>query len=320
MVEKRSGGKFWRFAVKAAISLVLLWIPLRHVAVGAVFAQIAIIDRAGLILALFALAFASFVAALRWSTILSALLTPRSLSITYPLSLIGIFFGQALPAGIGGDVVRAWLARRTGMTTRVAISSIVGDRLTGFLAILIIVTAELPQLDRLLTSRALFYGLLVVLACGYGGIAAVMYLDKLPALLHRFRVVQHLAGISADLRTAIFSPAGIVVLLLGAIVQLCNVVAVFALTLGLHLPASFTSCLLIVPFANVLQTVPISVAGWGVRESFFVAAFGMIGVAAPSALAVSVIFGLLVLVNSLPGGVLWLMQGSPTTAKLPDAL
>lgn len=320
MVEKRSGGTLLRFAVKAAISLILLWIPLRHVALGAVLAQIATIDRTPLIIALLALALASFVAAIRWSTILGALLTPRSLSVTYPLSLIGVFFGQALPAGIGGDVVRAWLARRTGMTTRVAVSSIVGDRLTGFLAILVIVTAELPQLDLLLASPPIFYGLLAVLACGYGGIVVAMYLDKVPAFLHRFRIVQGLAGVAADLRTAVFSPLGIVVLFLGATVQLCNVVAVYALARGLHLPATFMSCLLIVPFANVLQTVPISVAGWGVRESFFVAAFGLIGVAAPSALAVSVIFGLLVLINSLPGGVLWLMQGSVTTTKLPDAL
>ncbi len=82
------------------------------------------------------------------------------------------------------------------------------------------------------------------------------------------------------------------------------------LIVGVHVSASFASTLLIVPLSNILQSLPISIAGWGVRESFFVAAYGSVGVAAPPAVAVSVIFGLLVIVSSLPGGVLWLFQGA----------
>jgi glycosyltransferase 2 family protein len=59
------------------------------------------------------------------------------------------------------------------------------------------------------------------------------------------------------------------------------------------------------PLSNLVQAVPISIAGWGVREGFFVAAFGLTGVAAPHALAVSILFGLINLLISLPGGAVW---------------
>src|SRR5579872_6074440 len=140
----------WPFVLKAGVSISLLWLTLRHVALQAVVTQMGQVDRGALIMALLTLFAATFIAAIRWAVILQALGNPRGPRITYPLSLIGLFFGQALPAGVGGDVIRAWFACKTGLSTRTAISSILGDRLTGFLAILIIVTVELPSLHAVL--------------------------------------------------------------------------------------------------------------------------------------------------------------------------
>jgi glycosyltransferase 2 family protein len=319
MAQRRS---VWNFGAKAAVSLVLLWLPLRHVALDTVLIQIAAVDWKTLLGAFLILAATTLAVAQRWSVILRALGMPRGLGLTYPLTLIGLFFGQALPAGVGGDVVRVWLGHKAGLTIPVLISSVLGDRLAGLFAILLIVTVELVEVHRLSPDPALFYGLCVVLAAFYAGFAVVLVLDRLPAPLRRFRIVRGLARISADLRVILFSShAAITVLSLGAIIQLGNVLAVFALAQGLNLTVGIESCLLIVPLANILQSLPISIAGWGVRESFFVAAFGMIGVTAPQAIAVSVIFGLLIVASSLPGGVLWLVVriGVPIE-KLSDAV
>lgn len=310
----------WPFILKAGVSLVLLWLTLRHVALSAVQAEIASVDRLALVGSLLILAVATLIAAMRWSVILGALGMPRGPGMTYPVTLIGLFFGQALPAGVGGDVVRAWLGCKTGLTARTAISSILGDRLSGFLAILLIITIQLPKIKMVLPHSLMFDGLVFVLVGSYAAIIVVMALDKLPTAWRRFRVFRGLAGLSDDLRAALFSRAGVLVLLCGAVVQLANVFAVFVLAQGLHLQqAGLLGCLLVVPLANIAQSVPISVAGWGVRESFFVTAFGVVGVAAPEALAVSIVFGLLVIVSSLPGGVLWLLQGAGSPTKLREA-
>ena len=304
--------------MKASVSAILLWLTLRHVALAEVAAQISTIDRTALFVALLVLLAATMVAALRWSIILSALGQPRGPGVTYPLSLIGLFFGQALPAGIGGDVVRVWLACKTGLTPRIAISSVLGDRLTGFFAILLIVTAELPRAYRVL-PKVMFEGLAVMLFATYAAFVVVMLVDKLPASLLRVRLFGEPAKISADLRKTLLSPAGLLVLLCGAIVQLANVLAILALAKGFHIQqAGLQNCLLVVPLANIAQSVPVSVAGWGVREGFFVAAFGVVGVTPSEALAVSIVFGVLVIVSSLPGGVLWLLQGTGSPRKVRE--
>ena len=57
----------------------------------------------------------------------------------------------------------------------------------------------------------------------------------------------------------------------------------------------------------LFTTLPISIAGWGVREGVMVAAFAFVGVLEGDAFVVSVLFGLLHIIFSIPGGWLWLI-------------
>jgi len=54
------------------------------------------------------------------------------------------------------------------------------------------------------------------------------------------------------------------------------------------------------------QVLPISVGGWGVREAAAVALLAMAGVDAASALLVSITFGVLIFLATLPGILFWL--------------
>jgi hypothetical protein len=64
--------------------------------------------------------------------------------------------------------------------------------------------------------------------------------------------------------------------------------------------------MMIVPPVTLLQLVPISLAGWGVREAALVVALGWFGVPAEAALAISVLVGLCLILVGLPGGLIWL--------------
>jgi hypothetical protein len=80
---------------------------------------------------------------------------------------------------------------------------------------------------------------------------------------------------------------------------------------ALALDVSLLDCLLLIPPIVMLTMLPISIAGWGVRESAMVVGFGFLGVAAPDALALSVAFGLVQIAVGLPGGAVWLAQRRP---------
>jgi len=54
------------------------------------------------------------------------------------------------------------------------------------------------------------------------------------------------------------------------------------------------------------QVLPISVGGWGVREAAAVTLLAMTGIDATSALLVSIMFGILIFLATLPGVLFWL--------------
>jgi ABC-type Fe3+ transport system permease subunit len=53
--------------------------------------------------------------------------------------------------------------------------------------------------------------------------------------------------------------------------------------------------------AMLASAIPISVAGWGVREGALIVLFGAYGVAADKTFTISVLFGACMVVASLPG-------------------
>jgi len=69
---------------------------------------------------------------------------------------------------------------------------------------------------------------------------------------------------------------------------------------------SFFRALQVTPIILSSMVLPLSVAGWGVREAAAAAVFAALGLSAGSGMAVSVSFGLIGLVASLPGAIVWL--------------
>jgi len=65
---------------------------------------------------------------------------------------------------------------------------------------------------------------------------------------------------------------------------------------------------MVVPPVAFIQLLPVSLAGWGVREMALVVALGSFGVPAEAALAISVMMGFCLILIGLPGGLIWLAK------------
>jgi hypothetical protein len=76
---------------------------------------------------------------------------------------------------------------------------------------------------------------------------------------------------------------------------------VYAFARELRIDLTLLDCFALCPPIFLLAALPISIAGWGVRESGMVVALGYAGVSPEGALVVSVMLGMTVLVGSLPG-------------------
>lgn len=305
-MEKKSQlrGTLFRLAVSALLIVLLL----RGGRLQALIAHIRTVDRTALIGAASCYALLALPAALRWSIVVHAMGHTLKFRRALPIVLIGYFFNLTLISSVGGDGVRMWRAYRAGLPGPVAASSVIIERLAQVFAHLLIVAASIPLLFDLVPDAFLRAAVVSLLAIGLVGFAVLMTLDRLPAPLRRFRILGASAQFAKDLRRILLKPAtAIPTVLLGFVNQITVVIVVAMLAAGLRLPVGFADCLIIVPSAMLLTAIPVSIAGWGVREGAFVAGFSYVGLGATDALTLSVLFGLLNLAVRLPGVLVWLL-------------
>ncbi len=127
--------------------------------------------------------------------------------------------------------------------------------------------------------------------------------------LAKFRVGRFVAQIVADMLFLARRPsdsAKIILLSIGA--QISAFVVVWLILRDLGAEVSFVGVLMVTPVVVLLLVLPISIAGWGLREGLFVIGFGLFNVPEDIALATSIVFGLITLAEGLIGGVFWIFQ------------
>jgi uncharacterized membrane protein YbhN (UPF0104 family) len=284
-----------------------LWALLAHADLSRAKELLAHVSFPLLAAGLAALLATSPFSALRWHIVLRAETPSPGPWTLLKIVLVGLFFNQALPSGVGGDAIRAWRCHRLGIGVAAAIRSLVLDRVSGYVVTVVLFAAGLPVLLRVLPDARQRYGVVVLLAAALCGLLALFVIDYLPPRLLRFRLIAELAVLSRVGRRLFARPAwsGAVVGLAVATVGLT--VLAFMLvadSLGINLP--FISWIVIVPPVTLIQLVPVSLAGWGVRELGFVVVLAGFGIPAEAALAASLLVGLCMLVVGLPGGLVWL--------------
>jgi uncharacterized membrane protein YbhN (UPF0104 family) len=284
---------------------------------GEVIAGMSLLPLLG---ALAALTAAIPVNALRWHLIIAAQhRSPRPRALL-KLLLVGLFFNQVLPSGIGGDAVRAWRCRRLGIEPSVAIRSVILDRVAGYVVILALYIATLPVLYHILTDDRERHAALWVAAVSVCGLAMFALVDRLPARALRARAMAQIAVLSREGRQLLLGPYCGAMLALSAATVGLTVLGCALVGQSLGLGLSIGSWTVILPAITMLQLIPVSFAGWGVRELGLVVLLGAFGVPAEPALATSIVLGVCLVIVALPGGLIWLtdwdLPASPVTADL----
>jgi len=296
------------FAFKFAVSAILLWLLARGIDVNAVGRQIAGADPLWLIVAVLLAAAVIPMAAVRWRMVSEAIGAPLSIRDTMSITTIGWFFNQTLPSTIGGDAVRVYLAYRTGITKTSAVHSILLDRLTGLFVVLGLATLFLAPLLAGLTAEFQKWFLIAFIAAGYGGYVVLFAVSgKYARRLDSIGLGRLVRALSRDARVTLLtlSPGGII-LVISVVLQIVQIFSVYIIAVALGLEIGFTAIMVALPAVLLITSLPVSLAGWGVREQSMVLALGAMGVGATDALAISVLLGLSWIVIGVPGALVWL--------------
>lgn len=214
------------------------------------------------------------------------------------LFLIGMFVNQTLSSTIGGDALRIWRLRATGLPLATGMEGVLLERMTGLVTLSALAAAALP-----FASGAPAWALAALAAAGAGLALCAVLAERLSR-----RVGGRLADVARNARHVLASAQALPMLAAALAIHLLGGLATWLVAQALGLDLALLPCLVLVPPALLLATLPISFGGWGVREGALIVALALVGVPAADALAVSVGFGLLVTVAGLPGGVVWLVS------------
>lgn len=235
-------------------------------------------------------------------------------------TFVGLFFGNFLPTNVGGDLVRGYgLARHTLLPAETAISVLV-DRMLGLIAF-VFVAVVMALLVVYTAGQVALWEVAVVAAVALlalSGIFAVMLSDRLRGQLGRLFNTSLLSGLaplyerlssalSAYRRSYGALAAGfcisLLVLTIGSVVN-------YLISLALGGGISLLHIFLFTPLITFVLLIPISIGGIGLNQSAYVFFFNLVGVPEQKSLAMSLIMQAIIIISSLPGGILWWRERS----------
>lgn len=247
----------------------------------------------------------------RWVVLLRAAGQPIATKSAAWIHLVSSFVGAFLPAGIGGDIARAYTLSQRTSQGGAAIASVAADRLAGLASIVLVgLFGALTWRDESQVRGVLVAGcILCIAAC-----VAVLWADTwiravLPAAARTTRVgIRSLryADALAIYRGHLRALSLVLVLSVG--VQLLRILQAYLLGSGIGIDVPFSYYLVFMPIGLIALLLPISISGFGAPQGIIVWLLHPQGVPDADAFALSTLIVLSGIVANLPGAILYLRE------------
>lgn len=238
--------------------------------------------------------------ALRWRITAGALgqsLSARQAIAEYYLSQL---VNLTLPFGVLGDAGRAVRMRHQAGMIRAG-QAVMIERMSGQIALLAVMMAgfaALPLIEAAVPIPSWVRH--VVLSVGLGAAGIVL----------GFAAARHVPGLTSRASRGFLMASGRALLArdlwhrqigLSLLVVACNLATVAYCARATGTDLGLVATVTLVPVMLLAMVLPISVAGWGLREGAAAALWPIVGATAAAGVAASIAFGLVILVSSLPG-------------------
>ena len=293
--------------IRLAVTVVLLLLIGHNVDLEESLASVAMLSPGTVLLALALQLASNSVAGLRWYLIMRRIGSRQSALFFLQSYFKGAFFNQGLPTSIGGDAVRIMDCTASGHTALDGFSGVFIDRFVGLAGLLLLNICAL-LFNRTILPARVYFPLLAILGLLFAVLVALFYVRRIP-LFMRHRWLGFIGQLSTRYHQVYATPGSVVLQLgLSVLIHLLAMTAFSVLGVSVGLDYPLTTYLVLVPPVVLLTILPISLAGWGVREGAMIGFFLLIGADHARVLTFSVLYGLLALASSLPGLAVYLIQ------------
>jgi glycosyltransferase 2 family protein len=312
---------FLIFTTRVLVSLALLYLALRGINFAGIQARLSQIKLLWIGLAVLIAIFQILLGAFRWREISILCHAPLTDLQAFRYNMIGAFFNQTLPSSIGGDAVRLWLVNRTGAGWRAATYSILTDRAVGLIALALIIVGSLPWSYGMIADSHGRLALVFIDFAALAGGLGFLVLGRLPwPWLKRWWPTRHVRACSVVANQVIFNrKTGPKIAVLSLTIHVLAVMIAWCAVRSIEAPADFEQLFMLTPPIMLITMVPISIAGWGVREATMMVAFGYAGLAPADGTMVSILFGAVYFIVGALGGLVWIFSAEKTSGSLEVA-
>ncbi|MDP8923917.1 MAG: flippase-like domain-containing protein [Chloroflexota bacterium] len=306
-------GQLLKIGVTLGLSAYVLW----KVGLGDSIATLGTATWGWVALAACSALFAMVLNVRRWQMMLAGQGGAAPMPTLIRLYLVAMFFNNVLPSRFGGDVVRAYGASIRLTTKTRSAAAVIMDRLIGAISVLllgVIAVTLNPTVVPLQLGELLVAGLVV-------GVAVVgLLLARSPRLGSAWGLLAHVERVPLVGRKirprveaageAIRSYAHRRPLIAGAlavsmVANGLSIVNIYLYSLAVGADITLAQAAVVTPVVLAVALLPISLNGLGTTELTFVLLFGAMGVPAEVALAIGILRRLVLLGQSLIGGVLY---------------
>ena len=274
-------------AIKGLVSIALLALLLSRTDAARLWMQFQAASPVWLAAALGLYLVAMLGATWRWALLVEAQgidVPRRALFSSY---LVATFFNNFLPSNIGGDVIRIRDTGRQAQSKTLAATVVLIDRGIGLFALVLVAAVGASAVSTpgrgavpvpaswLWLGLAIGAGICAPIVMAPAGIARLLQPLR---VLHPEWVEERIARVTQALYRFRSRPAALVGCFGGAVaVQAVLVVFYAAVARSLAIPIPLAHLAVLVPVSFVVQMLPVSMNGLGVREAVFSVYFARLG-------------------------------------------
>jgi uncharacterized membrane protein YbhN (UPF0104 family) len=308
--------------LKVVVSVGLLFYFFTRIHIERFFQTFKTADLSYIVVALVVYLLSQFVSALRWIVLARPLGFKTPLKVLVNYYLVGMFFNLFAPGTVGGDVTRIYylarggeenLNKRLGGATMHAAVSVFIDRVIG-MAVLVWLGALglflFPEYAVPAPVRHLTYALAGAFIIA--GILLPFARRVLPADGHPLVVKLRVAVRTYQAHWQAIPQA--ILLSFGVHLVQAWIHMVLGWAIQIDIPYSF--CIILYPLVGTFSALPVSLNGLGLREGGYLFLFQFIGVGSEKGVAFGLLLFVIVALDSLVGGVLFLVQKSSKGARV----
>jgi hypothetical protein len=194
------------------------------------------------------------------------------------------------------------------------------DRAIGLIALALIIVASLPWSYRMIGNSNGRLALVFVDFAALAGGLGFLLLGRLPwKWLKTWWPTKHVHACSVVANKVIFDArTGPKIAILSLAVHVLAVAIAWCAVRSIAAPADFEQLFMLIPPIMLITMMPISIAGWGVREATMMVAFGYAGLAQMDGTVVSILFGAVYFIVGALGGLVWIFSAEKTS-EISDA-